>query len=128
MATSKLLADWLEDDKDTITKEKYYPNIDKKDIEDMFFEEKSIYSRGGAIDVGIVDRNGKELDMGTIYQFIDEQSAYTYDDLTDSQKINRKLLHDTMVQVGLTANETFWWSFYLRNEPFPDEYFDFNIK
>jgi D-alanyl-D-alanine dipeptidase len=126
-STAKLLSDWLQDDKDNATKEKYYPNTDKKDIEDMFFDEKSIYSRGGAIDVCIVDRNGNELDMGTAYQFIDKKSAYEYKGLSEKQNKNRKLLHDTMVGVGLTQNETFWWSFFLRNEPFNDE-FDFSIK
>lgn len=126
--TGKLLVDWIHDEKDNATKEKYYPNIDKKDMLDMYFEEKSAYARGSAVDVSIVDRNGKELDMGTIYQFIDEKSAYGYDGLTDEQKKNRKLLHDTMVQAGLVANDTLWWSFYLKNEPFPDEYFGFHIK
>lgn len=126
--TTNAIVDWLADDSDDDMKEYYYPNIDKEDMLDMFFESKSAYSRGSAVDLTIIDKNGLVLDMGTKYQFIDEKSNFNYTNLSDEQRNNRELLRDVMIQAGLTPNNTFWWSFYLENEPFSESYFDFYVQ
>lgn len=126
--TINAIVDWLNDDTDDGMKQAYYPNMDKSEMIDMFFEPKSAYSRGSAVDVTIIDSNGYELDMGTNYQFIDEKSAFDYNDLTDEQFNNREILRDTMIQAGLKPNDTLWWSFYLEDEPFPNQYFDFYVQ
>lgn len=126
--TVNTIVDWLSDEDDVVKKDIYYPNIEKSEMIDMFFEARSPYPRGAAVDVSIVDEKGVELDMGTVYQFIDETSSFDYKDLTDEQYNNRELLRDTMIQAGLLPNDTFWWSFFLVNEPFADLSFDFYIQ
>ncbi len=126
--TVNAIVDWLVDDIDIAMKERYYPNTEKSEMLDMFFESKSAYSRGGAVDLTIIDENNNELDMGTVYQYIDEKSDYNYRNLTDEQRSNRKILRDAMLQVGLLPNDTFWWSFYLEDEPFANMYYDFYIE
>jgi D-alanyl-D-alanine dipeptidase len=126
--TVNAIVDWLNDENDNAAKSKYYPYTEKSEMIDMFFEAKSPYPRGAAVDVSILDSEGKELDMGTLYQYIDETSSFSYTELTDKQYNNRELLRDVMIQAGLTPNDTFWWSFYIEDEPFPNEYFDFYIQ
>jgi len=48
-------------------------------------------------------------------------------DLTEEQKENRPLLRETMADHGFKAISTEWWHFTLREEPYPDRYFDFPI-
>ena len=122
------IVDWINDDADNIKKGALYPNMDKSQMIDMYFEAVSPYPRGGAADVSILDANGRELDMGTCYQYIDEKSAFGYEKLTDAQLNNRELLRDVMIQSGLTPNDTFWWSFYMEDEPFPDDTYDFYVQ
>ncbi len=122
------IVDWINDEKDDDMKNIFYPNMEKSEMIDMFFEANSPYPRGAAVDVSIVDYKGKELDMGTSYQYIDESSAFEYEDLTDAQLNNREILRDIMIQVGLTPNDTYWWSFFMEDEPYPDQSFDFYVQ
>jgi D-alanyl-D-alanine dipeptidase len=45
-----------------------------------------------------------------------------------SQRINRLLLKTLMEKHGFQYYEKEWWHFTLKNEPFPDTYFDFKVK
>ncbi|MBQ3090853.1 MAG: hypothetical protein IJD21_09905 [Oscillospiraceae bacterium] len=47
--------------------------------------------------------------------------------MTEEQKENRTLLRETMADHGFKAISTEWWHFTLREEPYPDRYFDFPI-
>lgn len=122
------IVDWIGDPSDLDMKETLYPNTDKSEMDNMFFAAQGPYSRGAAADVSIVDKSGRELDMGTQYQYIDESSRYGWKGLNDVQANNRELLRDIMLQSGLSANDTFWWSFYMEDEPFADLYFDFYVQ
>ncbi len=122
------IVDWIGDPLDLDMKETLYPNMDKSEMDNMFFVAQGPYSRGAAADVSIVDKSGRALDMGTQYQYIDESSEYGWKDLSDAQANNRELLRDIMIQSGLTPNDTFWWSFYIEDEPFADLYFDFYVQ
>jgi D-alanyl-D-alanine dipeptidase len=48
--------------------------------------------------------------------------------LTEKQKKNRNLLRQTMLDAGFLPFEYEWWHFTLENEPYPDVYFDFEIR
>ena len=48
--------------------------------------------------------------------------------LTEEQAANRKLLRDTMLAHGFRGIDTEWWHFTLKNEPYPDTYFDFPVE
>lgn len=67
---------------------------------------------GGAVDVTISDLEG-DLDMGTnIADYSDEEKIQTfYESISQAQKQNRKLLHDTMVEVGFSPFYGEWWHF-----------------
>ena len=44
------------------------------------------------------------------------------------QKENRMLLQQIMIESGFIPYDEEWWHFSLKEEPFPDTYFDFVIK
>jgi D-alanyl-D-alanine dipeptidase len=71
----------------------------------------SMHNRGLAVDLTIVDEKGKDLDMGTPYDFFGKE-AHT-DNLTLPRKVleNRTLLTSTMKEVGLKGIRTEWWHF-----------------
>ena len=48
--------------------------------------------------------------------------------LTPQQRANRLLLKSLMDKYGFRNLAEEWWHFTLRNEPFPNTYFDFEIK
>ena len=48
--------------------------------------------------------------------------------LTSQQRANRMLLAALMAQVGFDGYRNEWWHFSLRNEPYPNTYFNFPIR
>lgn len=68
---------------------------------------------GGAVDLTIVDANGKDLDMGTaIADYTDPNKIITFvDGLNDVQMKNRRILHDLMVKQGFAPFYGEWWHF-----------------
>ena len=48
--------------------------------------------------------------------------------MTKKQKKNRAILKNAMEQAGFQGIDSEWWHFTLKNEPYPDTYFDFNIE
>lgn len=121
---------WAKDLNDTINKTQFYPDIDKKQL---FVEEyiatRSGHSRGSTVDLTIIDGQTNEpLDMGSSYDFFGEQSWVDYSEITEKQKSNRQLLQRVMLKNGFYNYPKEWWHFTLRNEPFPDTYFDFEVK
>ncbi|MDO4860405.1 MAG: M15 family metallopeptidase, partial [Bacillota bacterium] len=71
---------------------------------------------------------GKELDMGSPFDFFSEESHPDYKGVTDEQYANRMLLQSVMVRNGFEPIDCEWWHFTLKNEPFPDTYFDFPVS
>ncbi len=71
----------------------------------------SMHSRGAAVDLTIVDKKGKELDMGTPYDFFGEKAHADCTDLPEKILANRKLLKTTMESVGFRGIRTEWWHF-----------------
>ena len=43
-------------------------------------------------------------------------------------KKNRDYIKEIMDKAGFDVLDTEWWHFTLRNQPFPDTYFDFDVK
>lgn len=71
----------------------------------------SMHSRGAAVDLTIVDAQGKELDMGTPYDFFGKEAHYDYTQLPAAVLANRRLLRQTMEAVGFRGIRTEWWHF-----------------
>lgn len=79
----------------------------------------SMHSRGAAVDLTIVDASGKELNMGTEYDFFGV-AAHT-DNLNLPAEVlnNRKLLRETMEAVGFKGIRTEWWHFSYQGKKYP---------
>ena len=115
---------------DTKMKKYFYPDLEKKDIIPKdYVASKSGHSKGSTIDLTLFDMNkGKEIDMGSTFDFFGEISHPDYLNITNEQKKNRKFLIDSMKQFDFEVIDTEWWHFYLKNQPFPNTYFDFEVS
>lgn len=82
----------------------------------------SMHSRGAAVDLSIVDAKGKELDMGTPYDFFGEKAHTDFTRLPAQVLANRTLLRKTLEAVGFKGIRTEWWhfSYQKRNYPLSD--------
>jgi len=82
----------------------------------------SMHSRGAAVDLTIVDASGKELDMGTPYDFFGVAAHTDHTNLPAKVLANRRLLRKTLEAVGFRGIRTEWWhfSFQGKNYPFSD--------
>ena len=122
---------WAEDSSDTTMKLQYYPNIDKKDLFSKgYISVKSGHSRGSTVDLTIVSLKTKQiLNMGSPYDLFDEVSHTEHTaTISKNQHSLRMLLQRRMEKHGWQSYPQEWWHFTLKNEPFPDTYFDFPIE
>ena len=121
---------WAQILEDTITKSKFYPKVPKTELfKEGYIAAKSGHSRGSTVDLTIVDlKTGKELDMGSPWDMFDPISWVQSDQITSEQQKNRNLLQELMLKNGFKNYPQEWWHFTLKNEPFPNTYFDFNVE
>ncbi len=73
----------------------------------------SIHNKGGAVDITLVSLEGKELDMGTDFDFFGKRAYHDNTDLPAQVLQNRKLLKETMEQHGFWSIRTEWWHYNL---------------
>lgn len=121
---------WASDLNDTSMRRYFYPEISKNDIRPQgYIARKSAHSRGSAVDVTIVEmRSGAEADMGSPFDYFGPISRPDCNSITPQQKEHRKILQQAMLHQGFCQNPHEWWHFTLRNEPFPNTYFNFRIQ
>lgn len=120
---------WAENLTDTIAKPEFYPDLDKADLfEKGYIARRSGHSRGSTIDLTLLDSTGKPLDMGGEFDWFSPVSGHDYAGLTDVQKQNRLLLKQGMIDAGFLPYSEEWWHYRLKDEPYPDTYFDFVIE
>lgn len=129
-AAVKQFVFWALEDNDVRMKPYFYPDIDKEDTISLgYIASRSSHSRGSTIDLTLLDmQTGKELDMGTPFDFFGELSHPDNRDVTDEQYENRMLLQRAMVRNGFVPYECEWWHFTLEDEPYPDTYFSFPVS
>ena len=120
---------WAENIGDTQMKPYFYPDVPKSELfEREYIMARSAHSRGSTVDLTLLDmQTGKELDMGGPFDWFGELSHPDYAEITDEQMSNRMLLRETMLRYGFAPLESEWWHFTLKDEPYPDTYFDFPI-
>jgi len=121
---------WGADLNDTKMKAQYYPDVDKKNLfRDGYIAEKSGHSRGSTVDLTIINlSDGRELDMGGPFDFFGKPSWPTNLDIPAQARANRALLRAVMDRHGFKPLTEEWWHFTLRDEPYPDTYFDFPVE
>ena len=119
---------WINDPNDTGDKS-FYPNLKKSDlVKGGYIATKSSHTRGSTVDLTLIKTDGSFVDMGGTFDLFSEISHPDYKKLTRVQKKNRKILYDAMIKAGFEGIDSEWWHFTLKNEPYPDTYFNFDIK
>ena len=121
---------WGIEDLDLSMKPFFYPDLEKQELfVQGYIASKSSHSRGSTIDLTLLDmQTGKELDMGSSFDWFGQESHPDYRGITDEQYNNRMLLQKAMVRNGFTTIDCEWWHFTLAGEPYPDIYFDFPVS
>ena len=120
---------WAEAEGDEARKQIHYPNIDKRElIPQGYIAPRSGHSRGSAIDLTLCEKNGVCLDMGGIFDLMDPVSWHGCPSVSAEQTRNRETLRSVMLKSGFCDYDKEWWHYRLENEPYPNEYFDFEIE
>lgn len=121
---------WGIEDQDVRMKPYFYPDLQKQDLfEKGYIAKQSSHSRGSTIDLTLLDMStGKELDMGSPFDLFGESSHPDYRGITEEQYANRMLLRHAMVRNGFEPIDCEWWHFTLKDEPYPDTYFEFPVS
>jgi len=121
---------WARNLNDTAGKREFYPEVDKRMLfRDGYISSRSGHSRGSTVDLALVRRaDGRELDMGSPFDFFSPKSWPSDRSVSDEAQQNRALLAAAMRRGGFRPYDKEWWHFTLNNEPFPDTYFDFPVR
>lgn len=140
---------WVEDTNDIKMKKYFYPLIEKCNFFNGYLSKMSAHTRGSAVDISIIEK-GKELKLLPNYverclldsrkiMFLDDNTIdmYTSVDLLDpasshdsvfipyEYNVRRRFLSDIMVKSGFQIHIKEWWHYSLKNEEYPDTYFDY---
>jgi zinc D-Ala-D-Ala dipeptidase len=144
--------EWAKHPEDINAKMLYYPTLQKNEIfEEGYISPKSQHTRGSTVDLTIIeidktlkpiqiqDRrlsnhetipflDDNTVDMGASFDLFHRVSHHKTILITPEQQANRDLLRSEMEAAGFQAYDTEWWHYLLKNEPFPDVYFDFRVN
>ena len=145
-------ARWAENDSRTMKRE-FYPRVSKRRLFELgYIAHRSGHSRGGTVDLTLVRLPARlqpawsrrefglvrctaprrlrfpdnSIPMGTSYDCFDTR-AHTLNS-TGRARRNRLLLKRTMEAAGFEGYAKEWWHFTLRDERYPDRYFDFPVE
>lgn len=81
--------------------------------------EGSMHNRGVAVDLSLADTDGKEVDMGTAYDYFGPEAHRDYTQLSASILQRRHLLRSTMEAHGFQSIRTEWWHFSFSRGAYP---------
>ncbi|MBE5850930.1 MAG: peptidase M15 [Lachnospiraceae bacterium] len=121
---------WGIEDQDIRMKPYFYPYLEKQELFIKgYIAKQSSHSRGSTVDLTLLDmKSGKELDMGSPFDFFGLVSHPDYKGITDEQYENRMILQNVMTRNGFKTIDCEWWHFTLEAEPYPDTYFEFPVS
>ena len=121
---------WGIEDQDIRMKPYFYPDLEKQELfVKGYIASRSSHSRGSTVDLTLLDmKTGMEVDMGSPFDFFGEISHPDYEGITRRQYENRMLLRDAMLRNGFEPLDCEWWHFTLKDEPYPDTYFEFPVS
>ncbi|MBP5429578.1 MAG: M15 family metallopeptidase [Elusimicrobiaceae bacterium] len=107
----------------------FYPKLEKSDLlAGDYIMAKSGHTRGSTVDLTIIKKDGGFVDMGGTFDLFSEISHPDYKKISKKQKKNREILRDAMVNAGFKPLDSEWWHFTLKDEPYPDTYFNFDVE
>ncbi|MEJ3659109.1 D-Ala-D-Ala dipeptidase VanX [Actinomycetes bacterium KLBMP 9759] len=120
---------WSRQPEDGRTKQRHYPNIDRAGMfEKGYVATRSGHSRGGAVDLTLYHLvTGELAAMGGDHDLMDPISHHGATGITQDEARNREHLRSVMEACDFWAYEREWWHYTMRDEPYPDTYFDFPI-
>src|SRR5215213_4658638 len=123
-------ARWARNLGDVKMKSEFYPQVDKSTLfRDGYIAARSGHSRGSTADLTLARRSdGKELDMGTPFDFFSPRSWPSDNSIGAEAQANRALLAQAMQKRGFRPYDKEWWHFTLRHEPYPETYFNFPVR
>ncbi|WP_395065717.1 M15 family metallopeptidase [Flavobacterium sp.] len=87
----------------------------------------SIHNRGGAVDITLVDKDGKELEMGTTFDFFGPEASHNYQNFSNKIKENRVYLKEVMLKHNFKSFDSEWWHYNL-SESYKDKLSNFKWK
>lgn len=122
--------EWSKEVSDTLRKADFYPNINKSRLfQEGFIASRSGHSRGSTVDLTLYYlESGEMVDMGSRFDLFSEKSFHNSPLVTSEQLANRNLLKQLMQNAGFRPYSKEWWHYTLNNEPFKDQYFNFEVK
>ncbi|MFB9076454.1 M15 family metallopeptidase [Flavobacterium procerum] len=74
----------------------------------------SIHNRGGAVDISLVDADGKEVDMGTPFDFFGIEAGHNFKQLSKEILSKRAYLKTIMIKNGFNSFDSEWWHYNLK--------------
>ncbi|WP_435872548.1 M15 family metallopeptidase [Micromonospora globbae] len=141
---------WAERPDEQQMKAEFYPHVDKARLfEDGYIGAPTAHSRGSTLDLTLVDVPAptqppyvpgqplvactapraqrfpdNSVDMGTGFDCFDTRAHTADPAVTGTARENRMLLRRLMTDAGFVNYDREWWHYRLRDEPYPDTYFD----
>ena len=138
---------WAADVPDTMMRRYFYPEVDKSRLFELeYIMAKSGHTRGSTVDLTLFDMTTeKEVDMGGTFDWFGEESHPDFGGnpetgvyngkpspagrtITEEQFRNRMILRAAMLRHGFKPLDSEWWHFTLKDEPYPETYFEFQVK
>ncbi|MBP5504806.1 MAG: M15 family metallopeptidase [Bacteroidales bacterium] len=140
---------WAANVPDTLMRRYFYPDVDKSRLFELeYIMAKSGHTRGSTVDLTLFDMNlERDVDMGCTFDWFGVEShpdfcgnpdtgEFTGDNsaspqgrsITEEQFNNRLILRRAMVRHGFKTIDSEWWHFTLKDEPYPDTYFNYPVK
>ena len=121
---------WGIEDQDIRMKPYFYPDLMKQELFSKgYIASRSSHSRGSTVDLTLFDMStGKEVDMGSQLDFFGEVSHTDYRCITEEKYENRMTMLNLMLRNGFEPIDCEWWHFTLKDEPYPDTYFEFPVS
>ena len=123
--------EWSAQPEDGRTKQRFYPNIDRAEMfTNGYVAPKSGHSRGSAVDLTLYRLDTGELAaMGGGHDLMDERSHHGARGVSGVEAENRRtLVFDHGSAAGSSGTSASGGTTSLRDEPYPDTYFDFPIS
>jgi len=124
---------WAKNLGDTRMKGRFYPDVAKKNLfKEGYIAARSSHTRGSTVDLTLVaiaaDGGAQEVDMGTGYDLFSPKSWPTSPQMRGGQRAHRMLLQTLMMKHGFALYPQEWWHFTLKDEPYPDTFFNFPVE
>jgi D-alanyl-D-alanine dipeptidase len=121
---------WSAQSEDGRTKPRHYPNIDRPQMfQQGYVAARSGHSRGSTVDLTLYhSATGELAAMGGGHDLMDSISHHGAHGIAEVEATNRRHLRSVMEACGFDSYDREWWHYTLRDEPYPETYFDFPVR